>query len=119
MKAFIVLAALLMVAAAGISDASAVSEQIDPKKRVGVVERRAQIIRRVFRPHGAAAVRVASCESGLDRHAKNGQYLGLFQMGAAERARYGHGISTKAQAIAARRYWVATGRDWSPWECKP
>lgn len=51
--------------------------------------------------------------------ASNGQYLGTFQMGSRERATYGHGPSLVHQVAAAARYWRASGRDWSPWECKP
>lgn len=82
--------------------------------------KREAAIRKVFGPyHGAAAVRVARCESGVRPWAQNGQYVGLFQMGAAERRRYGHGVNTWQQARAARRYFVASGKDWSPWGCKP
>ncbi len=65
------------------------------------------------------AIRVAACESGFNTRAVNGQYLGIFQMGATERATYGHGPSARKQARAAHRYFVASGRDWSPWACKP
>lgn len=65
------------------------------------------------------ALRVAWCESRLDTRARNGQYRGLFQMGSWERRRYGHGSTAHAQARAAHRYFVASGRDWSPWECRP
>lgn len=65
------------------------------------------------------ALRVAWCESRLNTEARNGQYRGLFQMGAWERRRYGHGSTAREQARAARRYFIASGRDWSPWECKP
>jgi len=67
----------------------------------------------------AQALAVARCESGVNPAAVNGQYLGAWQMGAAERARYGHGPDLVSQARAAWRYFVASGRDWSPWECKP
>jgi hypothetical protein len=76
-------------------------------------------IRSVFGPYGSQAVRVASCESGLSVWARNGQYLGLFQMGSRERATYGHGWDAWSQSRAAYRYFVASGRDWSPWSCKP
>lgn len=65
------------------------------------------------------AIRVARCESGFNPRAANGQYLGIFQMGASERATYGHGPGAHKQARAAHRYFVASGRDWSPWACKP
>ena len=78
-----------------------------------------QAIRRVFGTYWSQALAVARCESGLSPWAQNGQYLGLFQMGSSERALYGHGPTAYAQALAARRYFVASGRDWSPWQCKP
>lgn len=82
--------------------------------------RRARTIRRVFgKRYGAQAVRVARCESGLRPWARNGQFQGLFQMGKAERSRYGHGRGAYRQALAARRYFTASGKDWSPWSCKP
>ena len=77
------------------------------------------VICRVFGPHCTEALAVARCESKLHPSARNGQYLGLFQMGSSERQLFGHGASAVEQARAAHRYFVATGRDWSPWSCKP
>jgi len=65
------------------------------------------------------ALAVSRCESGLRTDAQNGQYVGLFQMGANERRLYGDGPSAIAQATAAHRYFVASGRGWGPWSCKP
>lgn len=78
------------------------------------------IIRQVFGPYAEQAIRVADCETGgtFWWGASNGQYLGIFQMGASERARYGHGNGPWPQARAAYRYFVASGRDWSPWQCR-
>lgn len=73
----------------------------------------------VFGPHCREALRVAHCESRYDTGAQNGQYLGLFQMGSHERATYGHGSTPYDQAVAAYRYFVASGRTWGPWSCKP
>lgn len=73
----------------------------------------------VFGVYCSQALRVAWCEGKYDTSAKNGQYLGTFQMGDHERATYGHGDTVLAQAQAAYRYFVASGKDWSPWECKP
>jgi len=78
-----------------------------------------QAIRHVFGTYWRQAVAVARCESGLSVRAANGQYRGLFQMGSSERSLYGHGSTPIAQAAAAHRYFVASGRDWSPWQCKP
>lgn len=77
------------------------------------------VIMIVFGRYGNAAVSVARCESTLRTTAENGQYKGLFQMGSNERSTYGHGPSARVQSLAAYRYFVASGRDWSPWECKP
>ena len=65
------------------------------------------------------ALEVAWCESRFSTEARNGQYLGLFQMGSSERRRYGHGHGSWSQARAAKRYFVASGRTWGPWSCKP
>lgn len=65
------------------------------------------------------ALSVSWCESRYSTTAQNGQYLGLFQMGWSERQLYGHGSTPRQQALAAHRYFVVSGRDWSPWSCKP
>jgi hypothetical protein len=71
------------------------------------------------RRHCKQAISVSWCESRHRTTARNGQYLGLFQMGWSERRIYGHGSTARRQALAAHRYFVASGRDWSPWSCKP
>jgi hypothetical protein len=78
-------------------------------------------IRFVFGSYAEEAIAVSSCETGgtFDTKATNGQYLGLFQMGSSERATFGHGESALEQARAARAYFEASGRDWSPWSCQP
>lgn len=65
---------------------------------------------------------VAQCESTYRTprwhtgvHARNGQYLGLFQMGANERRTYGHGPTAREQVRAAYRYYKGSG--WRPWAC--
>jgi hypothetical protein len=77
------------------------------------------VIHHVFGKYGTQAVQVAKCESGLTVWARNGQYLGLFQMGDYARGRYGHSWNPWAQARAAFRYFRDSGYDWSPWACKP
>jgi hypothetical protein len=72
----------------------------------------------VFGDYCQEAVAVAWCESHLSTSARNGQYLGLFQMGSYERQLFGHGDTAHAQAVAAHRYFVRSGRDWSPWSCR-
>jgi hypothetical protein len=76
-------------------------------------------IRLVFGAYSSQALRVAWCESRWSTGARNGQYLGLFQMGSFARSTYGHAGDALGQAQAAYRYFVASGRDWSPWACKP
>jgi len=73
----------------------------------------------VFGRYCREAVTVAWCESRLTPTAQNGEYLGLFQMGSYERQLFGHGPTARAQAEAAHTYFVRSGRDWSPWSCKP
>ena len=73
----------------------------------------------VFGSHCRDALQVAQCESGYRTTAQNGQYLGMFQMGSNERQMFGHGSTAIEQARAAHRYFVLSGRDWSPWSCKP
>jgi hypothetical protein len=60
---------------------------------------------------------VIACETGgtYSTRATNGQFRGMFQMGAWARARYGHGTTATAQARAAHRYYLAAG--WAPWSC--
>ena len=72
----------------------------------------------VFGSYCQEALAVAWCESRLSTSAQNGQYLGLFQMGSYERRLFGHGQSARDQAVAAHRYFVRSGHDWSPWACR-
>jgi len=72
----------------------------------------------VFGSDCEEAIAVAWCESRLTTTARNGQYLGLFQMGSYARSLFGHGSTAHAQARAAHRYFVVSGRDWSPWSCR-
>ncbi len=72
----------------------------------------------VFGSYCQEALAVAWCESRHSTSAQNGQYLGLFQMGSYERRLFGHGSTPRAQAVAAHRYFVRSGRDWSPWACR-
>jgi hypothetical protein len=66
----------------------------------------------------AGMIRIARCESGLDRGATNGQYLGLFQLGGFARGRYldGHWTDAWANARAAARYAREAG-GFGPWSC--
>lgn len=73
----------------------------------------------VFGNNAHEAINVATCESGMNIYAKNGQYFGLFQMGIHERAIYATVGYTTAyeQTVAAYNYFKVSG--WSPWECQP
>lgn len=64
---------------------------------------------------GQQAFNVAACETGntFNIWARNGQYLGLWQMGSSERRRFGHGNNPWDQAKAAHKYWKISG--WRPW----
>jgi hypothetical protein len=77
---------------------------------------------------GNEAIRVAKCESAWywtqnrPTWAVNGQYVNLFQMGYTERRLYGWHVAGSdpwTASRAAHYYWVVSGRDWSPWTCKP
>ena len=94
--------------------------QNEQRRLLASLERSPQkAICHVFGSHCEEALRVARCESGYSVNAENGQYLGLFQMGTSERRIFGHGETALEQAQAAYRYFVDSGRDWSPWSCKP
>jgi hypothetical protein len=77
------------------------------------------IICKVFGPYCGEALSVSWCESKWYVWAKNGQYLGLFQMGYYARSKYGHSSGAWGQARAAKEYFVDSGKNWSPWSCKP
>ena len=72
----------------------------------------------VFGSYCDEAIAIARCESRLETTAQNGQYRGLFQMGSHERRLFGHGRTAHDQSLAAHRYFVRSGRDWSPWACR-
>ena len=74
---------------------------------------RSQILS-VFGPAGPRAVSVFWCESKFQASAKNGQFLGIAQMGARERARFGHGPDSLTQIQAAYKYFRLSG--WAPWK---
>lgn len=99
--------------------ALALPAQAAQSDRISEQQARAKpIICKTFGRYCSQALAVSWCESKWYVWAANGQYLGLFQMGSSERARYGHGSGAWAQSRAAYRYFVASGRDWSPWSCR-
>ena len=77
-----------------------------------------------FGPYGPDVVeeakRVARCESGWNPDATNGQYLGLFQMGAYHYWRFeGNAWNDPyVNARAAGGLW-AESHSWRHWSCKP
>lgn len=64
---------------------------------------------------GKKALSVAWCESRFNMWARNGQYLGIFQMGTLERRIYGHAWNIWIQVKAAHKYYKDAG--WRPWAC--
>lgn len=91
-----------------------------PMPRSGTVAKRAWIICRVWKGpplRCRRALNIAWCESGISPRAANGQHLGIFQMSADNRRRYGHSGNPWKQARAARDLW--NDRHWSPWSCRP
>ena len=85
-------------------------------------------IRCVFGRYGAAAVRVARCESGLrttalgPRDEYGNRRIGLFQLGTYERSvagKYTRWSSALVQSRSAFNYFAMTGYDFGAWECKP
>jgi hypothetical protein len=108
--------AVFAVAAFGIFSAPASSSS----NHIAAMQARAKpIICKVFGPYCQEALEVSWCESRHYKWARNGQYRGLCQMGSWERRTFGHAPGAWAQARAALRYFRASGRDWSPWECQP
>lgn len=91
--------------------------QARTERRLASLPPRAAICN-VFGSYCQEALAIAWCESRHSTTAQNGQYLGLFQMGSYERRLFGHGSTPRAQALAAHRYFVRSGRDWSPWACR-
>jgi len=81
--------------------------------------RNTRAICEVFGRYCDQALRVSWCESHWLTTARNGEHLGLFQLGATERHTFGHGPDALSQARAAFRYFNASGKDWSPWSCQP
>jgi hypothetical protein len=73
-----------------------------------------ETILEVFGPDGRAALEVADCESDFRITAANGQHKGIFQLGARERARYGHGEDARTQVEAAHELFLDRG--WQPWK---
>lgn len=111
---FLVLFVIVVIFAIGTAPADS------SPNRIAAMQLRAKpIICKVFGPYCKQALRVSWCESRHYKWAVNGQYRGIWQMGEWERKTYGHGPGAWAQTRAAWRYFVASGRDWSPWECKP
>lgn len=108
-----VLAVLIVIAGVLATTAAA-------KPNASNTARTKAIICKVFGPYCRQAINVSSCETGgtFSIWAQNGQYLGLFQMGYWERNKYGHGNNAWKQARAAYRYFIDSGRDWSPWSCR-
>jgi hypothetical protein len=74
------------------------------------------IICQVFGGECGKALQVAACESHYSVSARNGRFLGVFQMGDRERARFGgSSLDPWDQVRAAYAYYRLAG--WAPWSC--
>ncbi len=114
-RAILGAALVLLLAAPAASASPSYSPEVTAKKAAAKVA-----ICKVFGRYCQQALAVSWCESRWYVWARNGQYLGLFQMGEYARSRYGHHPSNVwIQARAAYRYFRDSGYDWSPWSCKP
>lgn len=68
--------------------------------------------------YGREAWNVSGCESGHSIWAKNGQYLGLFQVSSQwRRVIPGFAMNPWAQARHAFKVFTRTGWAWGPWSC--
>lgn len=74
-------------------------------------------LHRHFGAHWLEAAVVSYGEGSWHSWARNGQYLGTFQMGGWARTTYGHSSTLEGQVAHAARYWRAHG--WSGWDCQP
>jgi hypothetical protein len=75
---------------------------------------------KAFGARCAEAIRVSWCESHWHTTARNGRYLGLFQVSDHWRRTVpGWGPTPLEQARHAHRVFVLTGSTWRHWECKP
>lgn len=125
-----VLIGLVMLGSAETKTASAKATPYEKQVRAIVYVFCKEYVKHVDIAHpceyGRQALVVASLEGGkyhwyrgTCNQAVNGQYRGCFQLGSSERNEYGNGPGVWQQARAAYKYWKKSGRDWSPWSCKP
>ena len=119
MRIVTVLMVLIAIFMLGTKQTALGSNNTSPAVKSQMQIKAKTIICKVFGPYCRAALAVAWCESKWYIWAVNGQYRGLFQMGSYERGLFGHGPGAWAQARAAKKYFILSGRDWSPWSCKP
>jgi hypothetical protein len=69
--------------------------------------------------HWQEAAIVSFGESSWHPDARNGQYLGYFQMGSYERSVTGWTSDVYGQVRAADRWNKMTGGGWRKWDCRP
>ena len=63
-------------------------------------------------------IAIAKCESGFREDARNGQYLGIYQMGKHEFATYGTGDPLNARDNVKAAINLYLRRSFQPWQCK-
>jgi hypothetical protein len=81
-----------------------------------------QIITIVFGKNAKQAIEVAWCESRFYVYAGgHGTYQGPFQVDAMWRSKWAGkwGPSMWHRVRHAKMIWKASGRSWSPWQCRP
>jgi hypothetical protein len=72
-------------------------------------------LKKYFRHEWRRAAITAWAEGHWNAYAKNGQYLGTFQMGSWARSNYGHSYNLVGQVRHAAANYRQNG--WSQWEC--
>ena len=101
-----------------------VAPPVDPQPVLAGDGSVASMIYQVFGPYGAAAINVATCESGLNPGAYNPSGAsGVFQiMPGTWAGTSGAGQSpfnAYANIVAAHQIFVRDGYSWREWTCKP
>ena len=97
-------------------------------QRLPVNEERILSVPEIIRQEGKLAglqaweierlIAIAKCESGFREEARNGQYLGIYQMGKHEFATYGTGDPLNARDNVRAAIKLYLRRSFAPWQCK-
>lgn len=105
------------------ADARTLGCRKPPAHRVASFPREYPVLYRALRRHFGGlwreAMIVSYGESTWHHWARNGQYRGLFQMGATERRKTGWTSDVNGQVRASALWNRMNGGRWSKWDCKP